>query len=71
MNDEYLPLAISGYFPAKVSMENGAIRRGDPITPSSKSGYGMKAAGACKIIGYALEDADGDGAIQVFAHLSE
>src|SRR5262249_566063 len=55
-NDHYLPLAIYGYFPSKVTVQNGPIHRGDPITSSSKSGYGMKATGACKIIGYALED---------------
>ncbi len=71
LNDHYLPLAIYGYFPAKVTTENGAIKRGDPITSSSKAGYGMKATGACKIIGYALEDADREGRIQVFANLGE
>lgn len=71
LNDHYLPLAIFGYFPAKITVQNGAIRRGDPLTSSSKAGYGMKATGACKIIGYALEDATEDGTIQVFAHLSE
>jgi hypothetical protein len=71
VNEHYLPLAIYGYFPAKVTMENGTIRRGDPITASSKAGYGMKASGACKIIGYALEDANHEGKIQVFAHLTE
>ena len=54
-----------------MTTENGAIKRGDPITSSSKPGYGMKATQACKIIGYALEDAEQDGTIQVFAHLSE
>ncbi|MBI3460424.1 hypothetical protein HY009_05790 [Candidatus Acetothermia bacterium] len=71
LNDHYLPLAIYGYFPARVTMENGPIKRGDPITSSSKPGYGMRATQACKIIGYALEDADKEGTIQVFAHLSE
>jgi hypothetical protein len=71
LNDHYLPLAIYGYFPAKVTMENGAIKRGDPITSSSKPGYGMKATQACKIVGYALEDAAQEGKIQVSAHLSE
>ncbi len=70
-NEHYLPLAIYGYFPAKVTVENGAIKRGDPITSSSKPGYGMKATGACKIIGYALEDADREGRIQVFAKSGE
>lgn len=71
VNEHYLPLAIYGYFPAKVTLENGPIRRGDPITSSSKPGVGMKASGACKIIGFALEDANHEGKIQVFAHLTE
>ena len=71
LNDSYLPLAIFGYFPAKVTMENGTIKRGDPITSSSKPGYGMKTTQACKIIGYALEDAKQEGTIQIFANLSE
>jgi hypothetical protein len=70
-NEHYLPLAIYGYFPAKVTLENGAIKRGDPLTSSSKSGYAMKATQACKIIGYALEDADHEGTIQVFANQGE
>jgi hypothetical protein len=71
LNEHYLPLAIYGYFPAKVTLENGAIKRGDPLTSSSKPGYGMKATQACKIIGYALEDADQEGTIQVFANHGE
>lgn len=71
LNDHYLPLAIFGYFPAKVTMENGMIKRGDPITSSSKVGYGMKATGACKVIGYALQDASAEGTIQVFANAGE
>ena len=34
LNDHYLPLAIYGYFAAKVSMENGTIKRGDPSLPA-------------------------------------
>ena len=71
LNDHYLPLAIYGYFPVKVTVANGPIRRGDPLTSSSIPGRAMRATAACKIIGYALEDADGDGTIQVFAHLSD
>lgn len=71
LNEHYLPLAIYGYFPAKVTLQNGPVRRGDALTSSSRPGYAMKASEACKIIGYALEDAQDDGAIQVFAHLSE
>jgi hypothetical protein len=71
LNDHYLPLAIYGYFPVKVTLENGAIKRGDPLTSSSKPGYAMKATSACKIIGYALEDANAEGKIQVFADLGD
>ena len=71
LNDHYLPLAIYGYFPAKVTLESGPIKRGDPLTSSSKPGYAMKATQACKIIGYALEDADQEGTIQVFANHGE
>jgi hypothetical protein len=70
-NDYYLPLAIYGYFPAKVTLENGVIHRGDALTSSSKPGYAMKATAACKIIGYALEDAEQEGTIQVFAQHGE
>jgi hypothetical protein len=65
------PLAIYGYFPVKVTVENGPIRRGDPIASSSRPGYGARALDACRIVGYALEDADRDGVIQAFAHLGE
>jgi hypothetical protein len=71
VNERYLPLAIYGYFPAKVTLENGPIKRGDPITSSSKAGYGMKATDACKIIGYALEDANTEETIQVFANFGD
>ena len=70
-NDHYLPLAMYGYFPAKVTTEAGPIRRGDPITSSSKPGHGMKATGPCRIIGYALENTDREGLIQVMAAFSE
>jgi hypothetical protein len=70
-NEHYLPLAIYGYFPAKVTLENGAIHRGDALTSSSRPGYAMKATSACKTIGYALEDADHEGTIQVFAQHGE
>lgn len=71
MAESYLPLAIYGYFPVKVTVENGAIRRGDPITSSSQPGHGMKATAACRIVGYALEDAGASGVIQVLASLGD
>jgi hypothetical protein len=67
VNDRYLPLAIYGYFPVKVTMQNGPILRGDPITASSTPGYGMKATEPGRIVGYALENATDDGMIQVVA----
>src|SRR5262249_46480801 len=66
LNERYLPLAIYGYFPAKVTVEDGPIRRGDALTSSGRPGYAMRATGACKVVGYALEDAATDGTIQVF-----
>jgi hypothetical protein len=71
LNEHYLPMAIYGYFPVKVTTEGGPIKRGDPITSSSKAGHGMKATQACRVVGYALEDADEEGVVQVFAHLGE
>ena len=71
LNERYLPLAIYGYFPAKVTTENGPVKRGDPLTSSSKAGYAMKSTGGCRVIGYALEDAPADATIQVFAHLGD
>lgn len=70
-NEHDLPLALSGNHAAKVTIENGTILRGDPLTSSSKPGYAMKATGACKIIGYALENAYTERTIQVFADLGE
>ncbi len=42
----------------KVSLENGAIKRGDALAASSKEGYAMKATQSGRIIGFALEDYD-------------
>ena len=57
-------IALNGRVPVKVTLENGAIKVGDPITSSNKSGYAMKATESGKILGYALEEfnhnSDGD-----------
>lgn len=58
-------VALTGRVPVKVSIENGPIQIGDPITSSSQTGRGMKAIQAGKIIGYALEAASSDGLIVV------
>jgi hypothetical protein len=49
------PIALAGRVPTKVSLENGAIAVGDPLTSSTKVGVAMKATQAGQIIGYALE----------------
>lgn len=53
------PIALTGRAPLKVSLENGPIVIGDPITSSSKPGVGMKATRTGKIIARALENFDG------------
>ncbi|MEK7594899.1 MAG: hypothetical protein AAB436_04660, partial [Patescibacteria group bacterium] len=52
-------MALTGRVPLKVSLENGPILPGDPLTSSSTAGVAMKATGSGKIIGSALEAYDG------------
>ena len=54
-----VPVALSGRVPVKISLENGPIAVGDPITSSSTPGVGMKATAAGRVIGIALETYDG------------
>jgi len=60
-NDHYITkdktvVAAVGRVPVKFSLENGAINVGDPLTSSAtEPGKAMKATGAGKIIGIALE----------------
>lgn len=49
------PVSLAGRAPTKVSTINGPIAIGDPITPSSIPGVGMKATKRGRIIGYAME----------------
>jgi hypothetical protein len=58
-------VGLVGRVPVKVSLENGPIAVGDPITSSSTKGVAMKATKAGQIIGYALEKADQKGKILV------
>ncbi|MBI2552810.1 hypothetical protein HYW17_05955, partial [Candidatus Uhrbacteria bacterium] len=51
-----IPVALSGRVPVKVSTENGRVRAGDLLTPSSLPGVAMKATKAGAIIGQALSD---------------
>jgi hypothetical protein len=58
-------VALNGQVPTKVTVANGAIKIGDPITSSSQSGVGQKATTASTIVGFALEPATSDGTIKV------
>ncbi len=60
-------VGLVGRVPVKVSLENGPIAVGDPLTSSSTEGVAMKATKAGQIIGYALEKADQKG--KVLVHL--
>src|SRR3989338_2360433 len=48
-------VALLGRVAVKVSLENGAIKRGDALAASSKEGYAMKATQSGRIIGLDLE----------------
>jgi len=65
----YLPLALAGRIPCKVTTENGPIKRGDLLVTSSKPGYAMRAdpdkLRPGMILGKALEPLEGDGKIVV------
>jgi len=49
------PVALVGRIPVKVNLENGPIKAGDPIAPSSVDGVGMKALDPGMVVGMALE----------------
>jgi hypothetical protein len=59
-------VALVGRVPTKVSMTNGEIKIGDPLTTSEYPGYAMKATKPGMILGYALEDLSVTGTIEVF-----
>ena len=65
-----MPIALNGRVYLKVSTENGSIKIGDAITSSSIPGVGMRATGAGRVVGIALEsfDIDGVGKIMVFVN---
>jgi hypothetical protein len=56
---ETRPVALAGRTPVKISLENGPIEIGDFLTSSSVPGVAMKATGAGRVIGRALEPFDG------------
>ncbi len=56
-------VALVGRVQVKVSMENGFIAIGDPLTSSSTPGVAMKATRAGKIVGYAMGIANANGTV--------
>ncbi|MEK9152454.1 MAG: hypothetical protein AAB692_03750, partial [Patescibacteria group bacterium] len=69
--DNPMPVALNGRVPVNVSIENGPIAIGDPITSSATPGGGMKATQNGMIIGFALNayDKPEPGKIMVFMNL--
>lgn len=77
--DQLVPMGVIGVIPTKVCLENGAIKRGDLLVTSSKSGHAMKAISikgdgvfpAGVIIGKALENFDSgeSGLIKVLVNV--
>ena len=51
-----VPVALAGRVPVKVSIENGNIKAGDYLTPSSIAGVAMKSDGEGPVIGQAMSD---------------
>ena len=51
-----VPVALAGRIPVKVSTENGRVKTGDLLAPSSLPGVAMKATKAGQVIGQALQD---------------
>ena len=66
-------LALSGRVPVKVTGKDGAIRRGDILTASDIPGVAQKAFRPGKVLGYAIDDwnpegADDIGEVMLFVH---
>ncbi len=56
---EEVPMAMTGIVPTKVSAENGAIKPGDLLVTSSKSGYAMKGTDRTQMLGAVIGKAIG------------
>lgn len=73
-SSETIPMAVIGIVPAKVSAENGPIKRGDLLTTSRTPGHAMRCANRRRcsgaIVGKALANWDrGTGVIKVLVSL--
>ena len=69
-----VPMAVVGIVPAKVSAENGPIKRGDLLVSSSKIGYAMKGTDRSRLVGAVIGKAMGNldtgtGVIEVLVTL--
>jgi hypothetical protein len=53
-------IALAGRIPVKISLENGPIEPGDPLTAATRPGYAMKATQPGQIIGRALSALSGN-----------
>ncbi len=63
-------VGLLGQLPLNVSIENGSITNGDPLTTSSVAGVAMKATKGGIIVGHALEDYSGGTVGQIQAYVS-
>lgn len=63
--ENWVPIALVGRVPVKVSTENGPIAPGDSLTMSSVPGVAMKAIKAGSVIGQAMEAYNGQGIVTV------
>ncbi len=59
------PVVSTGNAYVNVSLENGQIKKGDPITTSSRRGIGMKSTKSGFIVGNATEDFTGSNSNEV------
>ncbi len=64
------PVALAGRVPVKFSLENGPVKLGDRIAPSSIPGVGMKAGYFDDSIGIVIGDVE-DGKVMVFLDLQQ
>src|SRR5690606_36999510 len=69
-NDNKVIVGLMGQLPLKVSVANGTIAAGDPLTSSSVPGVAVKATGAAQIVGYALTGTSVDGTVQISLNVS-
>ena len=66
-DETQVPVALAGRVPVKVSLENGAINRGDYLTMSKKiPGAAAKLIGSGQVIGIALQSYNGSSLGKIY-----